>query len=125
MRISDWSSDVCSSDLVAAGGLAAEALGQAVDIEQRHVDHSAASPSLYGAAMRPRWPAAWRSPQSSVSEQTHIRPPLSSRITSSRKLSAEAQSPQASGHRSSRSEQRRVGKEIVRNCCSRWSPYYT
>src|SRR3546814_8505726 len=48
---------------VAAGGLAAEALGQAVDIEQRPVDHSAASPSLYGAAMRPRWPAAWRSPQ--------------------------------------------------------------
>src|SRR3546814_16353410 len=64
MRISDWSSDVCSSDLVATGGLAggdiAEGAGAGADGAEDH----------HG-----------------------------------------------------RSEERRVGKECVSTCRSRWSPY--
>src|SRR3546814_5310848 len=64
MRISDWSSDVCSSDLMAT---------------------SSSSPSSTGSAAT-RW--MWRAPS-----------PI-------------------------RSEERRVGKECVSTCRSRWSPYH-
>src|SRR3546814_7115933 len=67
MRISDWSSDVCSSDL-AAPTLASK------------------RPALY-----------WTSPATL--------PPMPAR-------------------EKSRSEERRVGKECVSTCRSRWSPYH-
>src|SRR3546814_8041169 len=60
MRISDWSSDVCSSDL--SRGLRAGALGKPAGPPDRRTDH--------------------------------------------------------------RSEERRVGKECVSTCRSRWSPYH-
>src|SRR3546814_2869626 len=71
MRISDWSSDVCSSDLVSL-------------------------------ACHPSWSAIQRSPQAGA-------PALSNKRW---------------GFRSSRSEERRVGKECVSTCRSRWSPYH-
>src|SRR3546814_1688570 len=78
MRISDWSSDVCSSDLHEGTGLGlplcrrfAEAHGGGLSIE-----------SVW--RRRRRWPAIRRS----------------------------------------RSEERRVGKECVSTCRSRWSPYH-
>src|SRR3546814_15290934 len=88
MRISDWSSDVCSSDLNHAalhtfvqehmGDGAAELVGDGL------FDHGAPEAGLqrlpYG-----RSPSRWRS----------------------------------------RSEERRVGKECVSTCRSRWSPYHT
>src|SRR3546814_19622092 len=47
MRISDWSSDVCSSDLAAAGGLSGpDAVGRAGD---------GLSGGGVGGAARPRW----------------------------------------------------------------------
>src|SRR3546814_5465283 len=70
MRISDWSSDVCSSDLVQEknGGIALTRL-----------NHSRTqSPDIHPAM----------------------------------------------GEGSSRSEERRVGKECVSTCRSRWSPYH-
>src|SRR3546814_11630236 len=69
MRISDWSSDVCSSDL--------------------------------GAPRKPSGPPArppWRLPN----------PPA----------------PRAPASPAPRSEERRVGKECVSTCSSRWSPFH-
>src|SRR3546814_19988030 len=71
MRISDWSSDVCSSDLILMSPVAVEAASACLTI-----------PSGTDAAAMP--PAA--SPE--------------------------------------RSEERRVGKECVSTCRSRWSPYH-
>src|SRR3546814_8958626 len=78
MRISDWSSDVCSSDLIAARGLA-EGVGVALpmigDVEDQH-----------------------------------------------RHQHRLARDRQRLDRRARRSEERRVGKECVGTCRSRWSP---
>src|SRR3546814_14011349 len=77
MRISDWSSDVCSSDLSCAGrGLEILPHGQEIDVGGAHVVH----------------------------HLMNLQPFL-----------AQAQH---------RSEERRVGKECVSTCRSRWSPYH-
>src|SRR3546814_2867579 len=85
MRISDWSSDVCSSDLIVVAahagiGLVRRAAGQDLRIGGRHMAMGAADQR--GAA---------------VAEMAH---------------------------RHLRSEERRVGKECVSTCRSRWSPYH-
>src|SRR3546814_15605016 len=96
MRISDWSSDVCSSDLgkpVWTTLIDVDALGKAE--KQSWVWH--------GADPRPEQDsrgAALRRVQELLSEQC-------GRIF--RQLL--------------RSEERRVGKECVSTCRSRWSPY--
>src|SRR3546814_4218273 len=72
MRISDWSSDVCSSDLAA----------RAYILEKGMIVHQASSKDL-----------------------------LDDTETQHRYLSV-------------RSEERRVGKECVSTCRSRWSPYH-
>src|SRR3546814_4899632 len=79
MRISDWSSDVCSSDLGGTGGDAATA---------RPV-----RPLYSGPLEQPACPA-----RSAI------------RLAGWLDLS--------------RSEERRVGKECVSTCKSRWSPYH-
>src|SRR3546814_4506591 len=76
MRISDWSSDVCSSDLAEA---------HRRDIEQRRLIGARA---LCGADLDPPRPVV------------------------------------ADLRRDARSEERRVGKECVSTCRSRWSPYH-
>src|SRR3546814_8041137 len=78
MRISDWSSDVCSSDL------------------QRKSDKEALI-ALYQRNMA----------MSSLVTYPEL-PPV----------------PDAMLYRKSRSEERRVGKECVSTCRSRWSPYH-
>src|SRR3546814_10280615 len=83
MRISDWSSDVCSSDLKSCA----------------HNEGPGRNPgafvcsSLYGAGSAVRR--------------------LASHVRASARFS-----------RSNRSEERRVGKECVSTCRSRWSPYH-
>src|SRR3546814_7228526 len=78
MRISDWSSDVCSSDLVV--GIAEHFQLQPLDPERaERLPRRAAQPDMdmtFGKAVH------------------------------------------------ARSEERRVGKECVRKCRSRWSPYH-
>src|SRR3546814_17871713 len=90
MRISDWSSDVCSSDLSFAAAGAATAV-QAQSFENLYV----MAPANPGGG----WDQTARSIQESM---------------------------QASGVAGSvqveRSEERRVGKERVSTCRSRWSP---
>src|SRR3546814_4395249 len=86
MRISDWSSDVCSSDLLDRAGLpsgpAEPALG--------HAARELGADSIRGFAVRPADPGV----------------------------------PGEQGLQEHRSEERRVGKECVSTCRSRWSPYH-
>src|SRR3546814_14608739 len=79
MRISDWSSDVCSSDLVGRGG-GGSAVGRGAP--------SSTSLRVSGAVER-----------------------------------VGRAFPRAVGAGGARSEERRVGKECVSTCRSRWSPY--
>src|SRR3546814_3179492 len=83
MRISDWSSDVCSSDLP---GLVA--VPQICDETAKQI------------------PCGGRLPRRPFNRESHGKPRLI-------RLSAAA-----------RSEERRVGKEGVSTCRSRWSPYH-
>src|SRR3546814_11081935 len=76
MRISDWSSDVCSSDLAGRSGR-----------------------SLYADRRRPQWPGLHRVGRLRRSRNLRHRP-------------------------RGRSEERRVGKECVSTCRSRWSTYH-
>src|SRR3546814_2786551 len=82
MRISDWSSDVCSSDLTGAWG------GEHVEVT---FDSAGAGTLQYDCAH--------------------------GRIAAPIAISA-------AGELSARSEERRVGKECVSTCRSRWSPYH-
>src|SRR3546814_11018028 len=106
MRISDWSSDVCSSDLYArAGDGQAAAKGWKVERLARQPVDSAADEKIliehrYGAIGGVR--IADDLAQDGVDQR------LSVRLRHVR--------------RSRRSEERRVGKECVSTCRSRWSP---
>src|SRR3546814_7589448 len=87
MRISDWSSDVCSSDLAAFAVAVVQAQGVqafAQSLQGQRRDHVEAAATPF------------------------VRPP---------------QGCQCVVH-ARRSEERRVGKECVSTCRSRWSPYH-
>src|SRR3546814_5757641 len=87
MRISDWSSDVCSSDLPAGrGGNRARPPGRRLP---RAAEHGRL---LYRAGRGADGAARTRGPGDELAE--------------------------------ARSEERRVGKECVSPCRSRWSPYH-
>src|SRR3546814_19368862 len=98
MRISDWSSDVCSSDL--------DALGAAVDGATE-----AAGLPLHVEAQRERV---------EVAEGGKRRP--SHRILLHGGEQHVANFAEAERGHPHRSEERRVGKECVSTCRSRWSP---
>src|SRR3546814_4509578 len=89
VRISDWSSDVCSSDLRLIG--AAHRIWQCQ--WQTHCQSLGAAPPV-GDRGRARWAETDRGTQMTA-------PPTDKR-----------------------SEERRVGKECVSTCRSRWSPYH-
>src|SRR3546814_7744633 len=100
MRISDWSSDVCSSDLVTAdksgvtiGYDTAAPIDLSGSITGIHTSIAIASGPAHGTA--------------SIAGDVVTYTP-------------------ASGYygADSRSEERRVGKECVSTCRSRWSPYH-
>src|SRR3546814_16341535 len=99
MRISDWSSDVCSSDLTAKGRMIYSHNGGRF-IVTRPIDGQSAchaNGGTIGIAMdTPAQVDAWH--KAGV----------------------------AAGGKSieDRSEERRVGKECVSTCRSRWSPYH-
>src|SRR3546814_14920357 len=99
MRISDWSSDVCSSDLLRA----ASPSGDLATISRNGTFFIL--PNGQGRNWMKR-PASGAMTSSPSSDRTLI-PQQRSRISQSR-----------------RSEERRVGKECVSTCRSRWSPYH-
>src|SRR3546814_5949592 len=92
MRISDWSSDVCSSDLCA---------------------------SPYGRAEVRRSARHVKGQQTVAAAHRH--PPPSGRILHRLHHFLDAADAFAVDRRS---EERRVGKECVSTCRSRWSPYH-
>src|SRR3546814_9644179 len=87
MRISDWSSDVCSSDL-----------DERQVVFERDIDKLAPSPI----------------------EQRAQKPTI---FGTDRGEAADAARP-VQPHHDRRSEERRVGKECVSTCRSRWSRYH-
>src|SRR3546814_13464089 len=92
MRISDWSSDVCSSDLI----VPADVQAKFRDIARRLVTGFCLSPTPTTA-------------------------PDSGMVEKLREIKDAARYvPVGDG----RSEERRVGKECVGTCRSRWSPYH-
>src|SRR3546814_14733279 len=98
MRISDWSSDVCSSDLLAATGL---------------LDGVTTNPSLFAKSGR------------DFKEVTKeicalVAGPVSAEVVA---VDHATMMKEAEILRK-RSEERRVGKECVSTCRSRWSPYH-
>src|SRR3546814_15782036 len=103
MRISDWSSDVCSSDLhrgsnVSAGAAIADIVAALV------VDRLAADPDgPHRAVGCLRLELEFDDPSALLNGALLLLPGT---------------------RRISRSEERRVGKEGVSTCRSRWSPYH-
>src|SRR3546814_16758995 len=93
MRISDWSSDVCSSDLAGTRRHRHPAAGT---LREDHGDHRAAAGGC----------------RSLVRDRPQAEGPLPGRR-------------HHQSVRGLRSEERRVGKECVSTCRSRWSPYHS
>src|SRR3546814_16958905 len=98
MRISDWSSDVCSSDLAEMRALE-ELLAptEVLVISDEVYEHMVYDGALHESAARYPRLAARSFIVSSFGKTYHV---------------------------TGRSEERRVGKEWVRTCRSRWSPYH-
>src|SRR3546814_16603887 len=97
MRISDWSSDVCSSDL--RGKCDTKGFRQAADTQ---LDHQIGAMDFYRARRN-----------AEIKSDGFVRQAL-----------GQALEDVLLARRESRSEERRVGKECVSTCSSRWSPYH-
>src|SRR3546814_18373787 len=105
MRISDWSSDVCSSDLFSQPIVATAPAGEIKVVKVGYADLNLDSESGL-ARLDSRLRAAARSVCDVRPEvETTLREMATSRCFRSR------------------TEERRVGKECVSPCRSRWSPY--
>src|SRR3546814_12643083 len=100
MRISDWSSDVCSSDL----RLDRQSHGVSALSADLHRHH----PRVPGGRLLPRLSA----PETDLRRGRSLRPARAKPRHQDETLGCD------------RSEERRVGKEGVRTCRSRWSPYH-
>src|SRR3546814_18027361 len=102
MRISDWSSDVCSSDLVKGGGASFQYLQPGLGLLD-----------LATGGFDSLW--RWSSHGQSFRCAILIAPDPTERKRGRAHLCKLA---------FARSEERRVGKECVSKCRSRWSPYH-
>src|SRR3546814_18600602 len=138
MRISDWSSDVCSSDLPAR--LAADAerfpddqLGAALGVFTHDADVIAVGDLLREAVVD--LAALLRCGQSAMQradpllldrhcvDAGHLQLLLRQRRLAEKAGHGKGREREATQCQSRRSEERRVGKECVSTCKSRWSPY--
>src|SRR3546814_11357302 len=104
MRISDWSSDVCSSDLKK------ELIGT------KEKEQTLANIQFFTNLENATEGAGLA--VEAVSEQVEIKLPLFKQLDA-----CCAPDTILASNTSSRSEERRVGKECVSTCRSRWSPY--
>src|SRR3546814_15286563 len=102
MRISDWSSDVCSSDLLHAARAAA--------FRARAAESLAASMALRARLLH--------------REDAALEPHLAASVAGVAGIELAVLGPGALARLALRSEERRVGKECVSTCRSRWSPYH-
>src|SRR3546814_14721618 len=106
MRISDWSSDVCSSDLEIAQAVETLAVhdAQRRPLESRHP--LALRRPQAPTPPEPRWDQAGAPPDCAM----HALDRWFVRLVDA--------------NPALRSEERRVGKECVSTCRPRWSPYH-
>src|SRR3546814_18308337 len=121
MRISDWSSDVCSSDLERNWEAMArdrfEVLYLAIDAVYLNEEKGAHRPALQVVACHPA--EGIRCPVALIEMRDGHRSKVIARLA--RVL---LRLPRPEALLALRSEERRVGKECVGTCRSRWSPYY-
>src|SRR3546814_11162679 len=102
MRISDWSSDVCSSDLIVAS--------------TGNKDYAVLEDQFVSQLNKPA--CVWRGRRFSVAHVEDM-------AAMSLRFDQRAHKTDTSLHRTkARSDERRVGKECVSTCRSRWCPYH-
>src|SRR3546814_13618411 len=106
MRISDWSSDVCSSDLRAGRG------------REKQCEHG--DPPIRSPFLEP-FPTEWNSGAIGTDRDDRLRQ-TARRSREHRRH--ECRSSSSSNDWPCRSEERRVGKECVSTGRFRWSPYH-
>src|SRR3546814_2009003 len=112
MRISDWSSDVCSYDL------------RRMDVGGLERDRTVARQPV-GPVVEPGVERAFheqRAKAGAVDEQIALDPPVA--VEDQRRDIAALPIELDARDLAFRSEERRVGKECVSTCRSRWSPYH-
>src|SRR3546814_12597857 len=103
MRISDWSSDVCSSDLL--HGRELPAIAQQLDDPLRNLLDRAIDEDEI------EWRALFRARRKIAFDNPNL---VAQKLPRAR----------GKGRVRFRSEERRVGKECVSTCRSRWSPVH-
>src|SRR3546814_16837592 len=106
MRISDWSSDVCSSDLEPDEIIPVVALGLPA-AAQVFVDRAALARLNGGGEL-------------DGADDAGLFDQVANSLLTGQRFGGGA----AVGRKLGRSEERRVGKECVSTCRSRWSPYH-
>src|SRR3546814_15315770 len=122
MRISDWSSDVCSSDLSVASSRdprldEREELVEDAVLESDRKRQEAVEPSLDGRHLVLE--------DAILVDQLETGAMLEFVERGAGELAPRQQvEPAQEGSAGIRSEERRVGKECVSTCRSRWSPYH-
>src|SRR3546814_20458127 len=117
MRISDWSSDVCSSDLTTIASINR--------IEWQQEFQFLVDPA-YGPAGLDNyldWIAAWRA-QACGAEAHPVIDPDILWLSRTKPSGPAAELLWGGSKAGNRSEERRVGKECVSTCSSRGSPYH-
>src|SRR3546814_12567323 len=105
MRISDWSSDVCSSDLEAARKLGFSASHTMRIAQGLYEDGAITYMRTDGVQMD----------GSAIS---------AARVAVANRYDASYVPDKPRQYQTKRSDERRVGKECVSTCRSRWSPYH-
>src|SRR3546814_7575099 len=138
MRISDWSSDVCSSDL-GDDNYGARPLGAVAATARWRIGNGRTGNLGYGALVHVATPSAADlvdpadpgAPPPPFPGILRVRQPLPARdgtdpetIEEVRQLAPRAFQAEQFRAVTERSEERRVGKECVSTCRSRWSPYH-
>src|SRR3546814_12752687 len=118
MRISDWSSDVCSSDLPAMPR-------QAAEVAVREIPAPLSTVDLPAVPARPVTAPDLRAEQApsvavrDIPAPTAAPPPAAAGSTASSQAAAQ----EAGAATQPSSEERRAGQECVRTCRPRWPPH--
>src|SRR3546814_16113287 len=110
MRISDWSSDVCSSDLLAGA------------FDDQILEHPIRRPNM--KAFGQRKPESDFTRSNGADDYGATESARASDLNRSSRELVGAWCELDRGSRGCRSEERRVGKECVSTCRSRGSPYH-